>query len=188
MNNDRKIFGLSALFNSPDQIIKAARKVADKGYSRWDVNTPYPVHGMDSAMNLQPSKLGFVTLVFGLSGTAIALLLMWFTLSVDYPVVIGGKPFFALPAFIPITFELTVLLATVSTVVAMFAFFFALPSNDHAVHDTDYIKKVSRDHFGIVIEAADLKFVKEDVEALLQSLNPVSIDIIYEKVKDVYPI
>jgi len=123
MSNNRKLFGLTALFTKPDDIINAANKVAGKGYTKWDVNTPYPLHGMDGAMKLKPSKLGYVTLICGLSGTAMALILMWFTLSVDYQIVIGGKPFFALPAFIPVTFELTVLLATVSTVVAMLAIF-----------------------------------------------------------------
>jgi mono/diheme cytochrome c family protein len=113
---------------------------------------------------------------------------MWFTLSIDYPIVIGGKPLFALPAFIPITFELTVLLATVSTVVAMFAFFFTLPSNDHALHDTEYMSQVSRDHFGVVIEANDPGFVQEEVQSFLQGMNPVSVDVIYEKEKVVYPI
>ena len=188
MTNERKLHGISALFKTPDEIINAAKKVSTKGYTKWDVNTPYPVHGMDKAMNLKPSKLGLVTLVFGLSGTAAALLLMWFTLSVDYQIVIGGKPFFALPAFIPITFELTVLLATVSTVVAMFAFFFALPSNDHALHDTNYIKMVSRDHYGLVIESNNPGFIQEEVESFLNSLNPVSIETIYEKEKAVYPI
>lgn len=188
MSNGRKIFGVSALFKSPNEILSAAKRVSEKGYTKWDVNTPYPVHGMDKAMNLRPSKLGIVTLFFGLSGTATALLLMWFTLSVDYPIVIGGKPFFALPAFIPITFELTVLLATVSTVVAMFAFFFALPSNDHALHDTEYMSKVSRDHFGVVIEANYPGFVQEEVQIFLQGMNPVSVDVIYEKEKVVYPI
>ncbi|MGD8307085.1 MAG: DUF3341 domain-containing protein, partial [Ignavibacteria bacterium] len=73
MSNGRKIFGVSALFKSPNEILSAAKKVSEKGYTKWDVNTPYPVHGMDKAMNLKPSKLGIVTLFFGLSGTATAL-------------------------------------------------------------------------------------------------------------------
>jgi hypothetical protein len=188
MSNDKKIFGLSALFTKPDDIINAAKKVEGAGYSKWDVNTPYPVHGMDNAMKLKPSKLGFVTLFFGLSGTAIALLLMWFTLSVDYPMVIGGKPLFALPAFIPVTFELTVLLATIFTIVAMLAFFFQFPSNNHPLNDTDYMKKVSVDHFGIVIEEKDPGFDRTKVEELLKSLNPVSVDIIYNKEVVSYPV
>ena len=181
MNNERKIFGISALFNKPDDIIKAARSIADKGFTRWDVNTPYPVHGMDDAMKMKPSKLGYVTLFFGLSGTAFALLLMWYTLSVDYPLVIGGKPFFALPAFIPVTFEITVF-------IAMLAFFFGLPRNDHPLHDTEYMKKVSLDHFGIVIEAKDPMFDENKIKELFDSLNPVSTAVIYEKEKIRYPI
>ncbi|MEJ2196384.1 MAG: DUF3341 domain-containing protein, partial [Ignavibacteriaceae bacterium] len=188
MPNNRKLYGLTALFTKPDDIIKAANKVAAEGYTKWDVNTPYPVHGMDDAMKLKPSKLGFITLFFGLSGTAGALLLMWYTLSVDFPMVIGGKPFFALPAFIPVTFELTVLLATVSTAVAMFVVFFKLPSNYHPLNDTAYMNKVSLDHFGIVIEASDPKFDEIKVTTLLNSLNPESVDTVYEKELIRYPI
>ncbi len=188
MSNSKKLFGLTALFTKADDVINAAGKVAAKGYTKWDVNTPYPVHGMDGAMKLKSSKLGYVTLIFGLSGTAFALLLMWFTLSVDYPLVIGGKPYFALPAFIPVTFELTVLLATVSTVVAMLAFFFGLPSNYHALHDTEYMKKVSLDRFGIVIEASDPGFDEVKVKEFLKSLNPESVDPVYKKEPVKYPI
>jgi len=188
MNNERKIYGVAALFNKPDEIIKAANKVAEEGYLKWDVNTPYPLHGMDNAMNLKPSKLGFITLFFGLSGTAIALMLTYFTNSIDYPLVIGGKPFFSLPAYIPVTFELTVLLATVSTVIAMLTFFFKFPSNNHALHDTQYIKKVSLDRFGIVIEAQDPKFEQLKAEELLRSIGAESVETIYHKEEEKYPI
>src|SRR5690606_21817888 len=112
MNKEKKLYGIAATFKTPDEIINAAKKVTKAGYEKFDVNTPYPLHGMDSAMKIKPSKLGFVTLVMGLAGASIALLFMYWSMSVDYPLVIGGKPFFALPAFIPVTFEVTVLLAT----------------------------------------------------------------------------
>ncbi|MCW8961116.1 MAG: DUF3341 domain-containing protein [Ignavibacteriaceae bacterium] len=185
---DKKIFGVTALFNNPDAIISAARKVADSGFTKWDVNSPYPLHGIDKAMKMKPSTLGFVTLVFGLTGVAVALFFMWWTMSVDYPMVIGGKPYFSLPAFIPVTFEVTVIMATVSSVVAMFAFFFGLPRNAHALHDTEYMKKVSRDHFGIVIESDDPKFDERSTQELLKSLNPISTEIIYYPEKERYPI
>jgi len=188
MSNERKIYGVAALFTKPDDIIKTASKVADEGYSKWDVNTPYPLHGMDDAMRLKPSNLGFITLFFGLSGTVIALLLTYFTNSIDYPLVIGGKPFFSLPAYIPVTFELTVLLATVSTVIAMLIFFFKFPSNNHVLHDTPYMKKVSLDRFGIVIEANDPKFEQSEVEELLRIFGPESIETIYHKEVVKYPI
>ena len=179
MNNEKKIFGISATFKTPNEIINAAKKVTNSGYIEFDVNTPYPVHGMDSAMKIKPSKLGFVTLVMGLSGAVIALLLMYWTMSVDYPFVIGGKPFFALPAFIPVTFELTVLLATVSTVIAMIALFFRLPDNKHPLHDTEYMKSVSADKYGIVIESTDAKFDEKAVTDFLKNLNPFKIEVIY---------
>jgi len=187
MSNERKIYGIAALFTKPDDIINAASKVADEGYKKWDVNTPYPLHGMDKAMRLKPSNIGFITLFFGLSGTAIALLSMYFTNSIDYPLVAGGKPFFSLPAYIPVTFELTVLLATISTVIAMIVFYFKFPANNHPLNDTNYMKKVSLDHYGIVIEATDTKFDKLKIEELLRSYNPEAVEIIYEKEQVKYP-
>lgn len=188
MNNEKKIFGITALFKTPNEIISAAKKVSDAGFTRFDVNTPYPVHGMDRAMKLKPSKLGFVTLVFGLTGAAIALLFMYWTMSVAYPMVIGGKPFFALPAFIPVTFELTVLLATVMTVISMLAVFFGLPRNSHPLHDTDYMKKVSKDQYGIVIESTDPKFDENSVKDFIKSLNPISSEIVYFPAQNGYAI
>lgn len=184
MNNEKKIYGITALFKSPDEIISAANKIAEAGYTKFDVNTPYPVHGMDDAMKLKPSRLGFITLVFGLSGAVIALLFMYWTMSVDYPMVIGGKPFFALPAFIPVTFEVTVLLATVMTVISMLAIFFGLPRNSHPLHDTNYMKKVSKDHYGIVIESGDPKFDELKMKEFLGTLNPVSIELVHYPVEE----
>ncbi len=185
---EKKIFGITALFDKPDAIINAAKKVADSGYTKWDVNSPYPLHGIDRAMKMKPSKLGYVTTIFGLSGTVLALLLMWWTMSVDYPMIIGGKPYFSLPAFIPVTFEVTVIMATVSSVVAMFAFFFGLPRNAHALHDTEYMKKVSRDHYGLVIESDDTKFDEQKTLELLKNLKPLSTEVIYYPEKESYPI
>lgn len=188
MNNEKKLFGIAATFKSPDEIIKAAKTVSDANYIHFDVNTPYPIHGMDAAMKIKPSKLGFVTLLMGLAGATIALLLMYFTMSVEYPIVIGGKPFFALPAFIPITFELTVLLATLSTVGAMIALFFRLPDNQHPLHDTEYMKQVSADKFGLVIEAEDEKFNETEVLSLLKKLNPLTTELIYFPEVESYPV
>jgi mono/diheme cytochrome c family protein len=185
---DKRLYGVTALFNNPDKITAAAKKVKEAGFIKWDVHSPYPLHGMEKAMGLKPSLLGIVTLISGLSGTTIALFFMWWTMSVDYPMVIGGKPFFALPAFIPVTFEVTVILATVSTVAAMFAFFFKLPRNDFPLHDTDYMQKVSCDHFGILIEAEDPKFDETETSRFLQNLEPVQVDTIHKREKETYPV
>ncbi|MCC6636300.1 MAG: DUF3341 domain-containing protein [Ignavibacteriaceae bacterium] len=180
MERNTKLHGLVALFDTPDQIIHAAEKVSHSGYKDFDIHTPYPVHGMDDAMKLKPSKLGYVTLVFGLSGAAFALLLMWWTMVVDYPMNIGGKPFFSLPAFIPVTFELTVLFATLATVIGMITFFFRFPDNKHPLHDTPYMQAVSRDKYGVFIGASDPKFDVKEVRALFESLGGKQISEIME--------
>ncbi|PIP78274.1 MAG: hypothetical protein COW85_04845, partial [Ignavibacteria bacterium CG22_combo_CG10-13_8_21_14_all_37_15] len=168
--SERKLYGLTALFQTPDEIVHAAKKVQDSGYKKYDVHTPYPVHGMDAAMKLKPSNLGYVTLIFGLSGAAFALLFMYWAMSKDYPMIIGGKPFFALPAFIPITFEITVLLATLATVIGMLTFYFKFPNNSQPLHDTPYMKAVSSDKYGICIEADDELFDLEKVKHLFKEL------------------
>ncbi len=185
---NKKLYGLAALFKTPDEIIEVAKKTSAAGYQKYDIHSPYPVHGIERAMKLKPSKLGFITLVFGLTGSALALLLMYWTMSVDYPMIIGGKPFFALPAFIPITFEVTVLLATLATVIGMITFFFRFPENDHPLHDTDYMKKVSCDHYGLVIESKDKLFDEAKVREFLNSLKPESIEEIYYPEKETYPV
>lgn len=184
--SNKNLYGLSAIFDSPDKIILVAKKTLEAGYKKFDINTPYPIHGIEKAIKLKPSKLGFITLVFGLTGAGLALLFMYWTMSIDYPMIIGGKPFFALPAFIPVTFEVTVLLATLSTVIGMIIFFFKFPENHHPLHDTSYLKSVSRDKYGLVIEATDKNFDFEKVKAFLESLNPIVIEEIYNKEKQKY--
>jgi hypothetical protein len=186
MDNNKKLFGIAALFDTPDLIINAARKTSSAGYKKFDVNTPYPVHGMDKAMGLKPTTVGYVTLFFGFSSAAFILLFMWWTLSINYPMVIGGKPFFALPAFIPITFETTVLLGAVSTFLGILAVYFKLPANGHPLHDSAYMKAVSSDKYGLVIEAEDPLFDIDGTKGFLKSLNPTSTELIYYPPKEVY--
>jgi mono/diheme cytochrome c family protein len=176
---DKVLFGYTGIFDTPDDIINAAEKVSEKGYKKFDVNTPYPVHGMDGAMKLPPSKLGYAALVFGLSGTITAVALMYFMSVLDYPIVIGGKPFFAFPAFVPIMFEVTVLAASIATVVTMIAVFFKFPNISHPLHDTDYMKKVSSDKYGVCLQAEDELFTEENAKSFLEELGAKDITAIY---------
>jgi len=185
---DNKLFGLAALFNTPDEIIKAAEAAKSAGYKKFDVNTPYPVHGMDKAMGLKPSTVGFVTLFFGFSAAAFIMFFMWWTLASNYPLIIGGKPNFPLPAFIPITFETTVLIGSVATFLSIIALYFSLPTNSHPLHDSEYMKAVSTDKYGIVIEAEDPLFNKTQTDKFLRELNPSSIEEIYYPEKIIYPL
>lgn len=179
MMKERILFGYTGLFNSPDEIIYAAKKASEKGYKKFDVNTPYPLHGMNKAMKLPPSKLGYAALVFGLSGTISALLLMYWISVIDYPIIIGGKPFFAFPAFVPIMFEVTVLSASIATVLTMIAVYFKFPNVSHPLHDTDYMRSVSSDKYGICIQADDKLFNENDVIEFLKEVKAHSITPIY---------
>lgn len=177
--SEKILYSYTGLFDTPDEIIHAAEKVSEEGYKKYDINTPYPVHGMDSAMKLKPSKLGYAALVFGLSGTFTAILLMTWMTAFDYPIVIGGKPFFALPAFVPIIFEVTVLAASVATVLTMLFVVFKFPNNSHPLHDTDYMKSVTSDKYGISIQAEDELFNEEKVKSLLKNLGAKKITPVY---------
>ncbi len=188
MERSNKLFGITGLFDTPDKIVKAAEKVTSSGYKNFDVNTPYPVHGMSKAMKLKESKIGFVTLFLGFSGTAFILLFMGWAMAINYPIVVGGKPFFALPSFIPITFEFTVLLGGVSTVIGLIAVFVALPRQSHPLHDTDYIKEISLDKFGIAIAADDPQFNEDKVIELLKNLGAKNIEKVFYPKKEKYPV
>ena len=177
--DEKILYSYTGLFDTPDDIIHAAETVAEKGYKKFDVNTPYPMHGMDKAMKLGSSKLGYFALVFGLSGTFAALLMMYWMSAVDYPNVIGGKPFFAFPSFVPIMFELTVLCASIGTVLTMLFLFFKFPNNSHPLHGTNYMKNVSSDKYGISIQADDPKFNEEEVKQLLLSLGSKTVEPVY---------
>lgn len=175
----RKLYAVAGLFDLPDQIIKAAKTLTEKGYKNFDIHTPYPVHGMDNAMKLKPSRLGYVALVLGLTGAFGAALFMFLTTTVDYPQVIGGKPSFSAPAFVPIIFEVTVLLASVGTVLAMLFVLFKFPNNSHPLQDTNYMKRVSEDKYGAAIEVKDPLFNEDEAKKLLTDLGAHNVEAIY---------
>ena len=169
--SEKILYGYTGIFDTPDEITLAAKKAVENGYTKFDVNTPYPLHGMNNAMNLKPSKLGYISFVVGISGALAMVLVMWWMNAIDYPIVYGGKPFFSFPAFIPIIFEITVLSASIATVLAMLFVFFKFPNNSHPLHGTEYMKKVSADKYGIVILASDPKFDEASVKSYMESVH-----------------
>lgn len=177
--SEKILYSYTGIFDTPDEVTHAAEEAVKQGYTKYDVNTPYPLHGMNKAMNLPASKLGYVALIFGLSGTLGALLSLWWVSAIDYPLVIGGKPFFSFPAYVPVMFEVTVLSASIATVLAMLFFFFKLPNNAHPLHATNYMKKVSNDKYGIVIQAEDPRFDEASVRKFLESVHAKEINAVY---------
>jgi hypothetical protein len=173
------IYGLLAEFETPGQLLEAARAVRDEGYTRWDCHSPFPVHGMDRAMGLRDTRLPWVVLGAGMTGTAVAILMQWWMNAKDYPLVISGKPLFSLPANIPVAFELTVLFAAVTTFAAMFVFN-NLPKFYHPAFRSRRFRQVTTDKFFITIEAADPRFDAERTEKLLRSLGSAHVERLEE--------
>ena len=175
----KKLFGLAALYNTPNEITRAAAEVAGKGYEKFDVYTPYPLHGMDDAMGLKSSKVGYVSFTLGITGMLLALLMIWWMSSVNYPNIIGGKPFFSLPPAIPITFEGTILFTGIATVLGMLILFNQLPKINSPLNDTDFMKHVSSDKFGLVIKADDDKFIESEVKNMFLAEGAYHVEEIY---------
>lgn len=177
--SEKILYSYTGIFDTPDEIIHAAEKISKEGFTKYDVNTPYPLHGMNKAMNLPPSKLGYLSLAVGLSGALAALLTMYWMSAVDYPIIVGGKPLFSFPAYVPVMFEVTVLSASIATVLGMLFIFFKLPNNSHPLQGTDYMKMVSSDKYGISIAADDPKFDESSIKNLLAELHAKHITAIY---------
>ena len=175
----KQLYSVVALFDSPDEIIRAAEETSKAGYTKYDVHTPYAVHGMDHAMHLKTSKIGYFAFVFGLVGALGAIsFISWVTLS-DYPLVIGGKPFWSWPAFVPVSFELTVLFASVLSTLAMIVLYFKFPNNAHPLHDTHYMKCVSSDKFGLSIQAEDPIFDEKLAKKFLRTIGGKEITSVF---------
>jgi hypothetical protein len=170
---------LLAQFETPDQIIGAAERVRDAGYAKWDVHTPYPVHGMDAAMGLRGSRLGWIVLCSGLTGLLLAVAMMQWMNGYDYPLVIGGKPPEAYASMVPIMFELTVLFAAFGATFGMFGLN-RIPRHHHPVFYSERFEACSNDRFFISIEADDKKFDPNATRAFLEELEPSSVELIEE--------
>ncbi len=185
---DAQLYGLLAEFDDPQALLAAARGVRDKGYKRWDVHSPFPVHGMDQAMGIERTKLPWIVFVLGLSGTLAGLVLVWWTNAVSFPVpyalrgytfAIAGKPFFSLPANIPVIFETTVLLAAFGAVFGMLALN-RLPMLHNPLFRHERFRRATQDRFFIAIEAADPKFDRQRTAKMLLALKARHVEEVQE--------
>jgi hypothetical protein len=168
MNDTTKtpMWGLLAQYENPAEVYHACEKVRDAGYEKWDACTPFPVHGLEKAMGLKPSKLPWVVLIVGLCGSAFMLWFQTWTSGNVYPFIVGGKPLFSLPAFVPVWYEITVLS---SCVAAFFGNWIIndLPRPHHPAFNSKKFERVTDDKFFIMVEASDPKFDLAKTKALL---------------------
>lgn len=170
-----RIWGLLAQYEDPHAIYKACEKVRDEGYENWDSCTPFPVHGLDKAMGLKPSKLPWIVLSVGLCGSTFMLWFESFAMGNLYPMIVGGKPLFSLPAFVPIWYEITVLSSCVTAFLANWILS-GLPEPYHPAFNSKAFERVTDDKFFIMIESQDPKFDLEKTRALLQATGATTVE------------
>jgi hypothetical protein len=162
-----KSYGLIATFETTPSVYHAAEQVRDAGYKNWDCITPFPVHGLDKAMGLGRSKVPRFSLCGGILGFTTGMALIIYTSYFNYPLIVGGKPYFSPLFAFPVSYELTILFTAFATIGGML-FLNGLPMHYHPVLKSDKILSGMDDKFHIVIEASDPKFNLAQTKALLE--------------------
>ncbi len=174
-----KAFGWMAEYQDENNLLVAARKVRDSGYTKTDAFTPFPVHGIDEALGIKPTILPFMVLCAGLTGLATALLMQWWMNGVDYPYIISGKPMGISPASIPVAFELTVLFSAFTSFLGMIGLN-QLPKFSNPVFTNPRFDRATNDRFFLYVEATDKYYNRESVRELLAGTHPDSLDEVLE--------
>jgi len=177
----QKTYGIIATFDTSPEIYKASKGVHEAGYTKFDVYTRFPVHGIEKVMGEKRSFLGGFSLVGGITGFCTGIAIVAF-MNFNYPLIVGGKVIFG-PVFpFPIFYELTILLAAFGTLGGMFILN-NLPRHNHPVFEYDNFGKSSDDKFMIVIESTDPKFEEHDTTAFLKKLGGYDITLIPSQLK-----
>ena len=169
------LYGVIAEFESPSDLVAAARRVYSLGYRRINGYSPYPIEELSEAIGFTHTSLPLIVFIGGLVGGIGGFLMQYYIEVIDYPINVGGKPYNSWPAFIPITFEMTVLVAAFSAVLGMLVLN-KLPQPYHPVFNLPNFAMATRDRFFLAIEANDPKFDHAEVVELLKSLNALEVN------------
>lgn len=171
--------GIIAEFDTPADVMAAARAVRKAGFKRWDVHTPFPVHGMDEAMGIKNSNVGWFTFIGGVTGYTTGMTMIWFENAFDYRIVIGGKPLFSPLFAFPVSYELTILFASFATIFGML-FLNRLPRLHHPLLKNRRFAQVTHDKFYVVIETSDRQYSETETRKLLETAGSKHIELVEE--------
>ena len=169
-----KLYGVMAQFDSPSHLVAAARETYEAGYRQINGYSPFPIEELDEAIGFKRTTLPLIVLAGGVLGALGGFFMQYWTEVIDYPIIVGGKPFNSWPAFIPITFECTVLAASFAAVFGMLALN-KLPQPYHPVFNASSFALATRDSFFLVIEAKDPKFNRDEAVRFLKTLEPMEV-------------
>lgn len=162
--------GIAGIWLDEHKLVKAAAKARQSGFTKFEAISPFPIHGIDEAMGIPFSFIPWVTFIFGLSGFAFGTWFTWWASAVDWALVIGGKPFWSLPAFVPIMFELTILFGALSSVAALI-FVCGLPKVDPPVIDP----ALTSHKFAIFVPEDDPRFNVAQIESMFKEMGAVEV-------------
>jgi hypothetical protein len=168
------IHGLLAEFTTPEAVLGAARRAFEQGYRRLDAYTPFPVEGLAEAIGFTRNRLPLIVLAGGIVGGLAAYLMMWYSAVINYPLNVGGRPYHSWPAFVPITFEMTVLAAAFAAVLGMLGLN-GLPMPYHPVFNVPSFAQASRNRFFLGIQADDPLFDRAQTRHFLEGLGPKEV-------------
>jgi len=172
--NGHDVYGLAAEFQSAADLLQAAHAAREAGYDRIDTFSPLPIHGMEDAVGQRFTRLPWIVFIAGLAGAAFGFGLQYWTSVIDYPLNIGGKPLNSWPAFIPITFECTILFAGLTSALSM-VLMNGLPRPHHPVFNIPNFERATVDRFFLCIEADDPRFDRDSTRSFLEGLNPDAV-------------
>ena len=175
-------YGLLAQYEDVTAIKKAAERVRDAGYESWDCHTPFPVHGLDPAMGIRRTRLPYVILCGGMLGTFTAIIMQWWMNAIDYPFIISGKPYWSLPANVPIIFELTVLFSGITAFLSTLGRN-GLPRFHHPLFNSERFAAATDDKFFIAIEANDPKYDPTGTRELLEGTGATAVESVVDDSK-----
>lgn len=170
-----ELVGVLAEFDNVDKVMRAAEMVRRAGFTRWDVHSPFPIHGIDYVMGIKPTILPWLVLGMGLAGLAGGIALQWYANAYAYQFVISGKPFWSLPANIPVAFETTILCAAYTAVFGMIALN-RLPQLYNPLFKIPRFKRVTQDRFFVAIDAADPRFDEGRVTEFFNRLGALAVE------------
>jgi hypothetical protein len=169
-----RIYGIMAEFDSASDLVAAARKTHEAGYRKIDAYSPFPVEELAEAIGFHSNRVAFVTLIGAITGGLTGYLMQYWMNAVDYPVIVGGKPPHSWPAFIPITFEMTILFGGIFAVLGMLALN-GLPMPYHPVFNVPRFAMATKDRFFLIVFSTDPKYTPAGTKQFLESLVPRSI-------------
>ena len=172
-------YAMMAEFETPAATLHAAEKVHESGFHQWDVFSPFPIHGMDRAMGIGNSKVGWFSFIGGCLGYTTGMLMIWFMNAFDYRIVIGGKPMFSPFAAFPPSYELTILFGSFGALLGML-FLNRLPRLYHPLLKNRRFALATHDRFFVVIETGDPKYSETETRLLLERLGSTHIESVEE--------